>query len=218
MKRFTFKNGKQQRGFTVVELLVATLIFSMVLLVVTMGILQITRVYYKGVTEANTQNTARSIIDTVSQAIQFSGGDVTPTAGSPVPGTSYAFCVGNEQFSYTLGYQVETSPVAAQNQSPHALVQRTVAGAGCASSTGAQNVRNPGVVGRELLGTHMRLSNLQVTSAGPNMWRVTVRVVYGYNDLLNNPTATNASCRGVKAGTQFCSISELSTVVVKRVR
>jgi len=42
--------------------------------------------------------------------------------------------------------------------------------------------------------------------------------VYGYNDLLNNPTATNASCRGVRAGTQFCSISELSTVVVKRVR
>src|SRR6266545_6126580 len=144
-------------GFTIMELLIATVVFSVVLLVVTAGILQIARVYYKGVTEANTQNTVRTIIDTISQAIQFSGGDVTSTPAITTPGSSYAFCVGNQQFSYTSGWQVEDSPNVSLNQTNHALVQRSIAG--CSSSTAAQNVRNPSVTGRDLVGPHMRLAN-----------------------------------------------------------
>ena len=207
--------NQRARGFTIIELLVATVVFSVVLLVVTAGILQIARVYYKGVTESSTQNTARNIIDVVSQAIQFSGGNVTATAAVPSPGTSYAFCVGNQQFSYTVGWQVENSPNTVLNQSWHALVQYAVPG--CASSSPAQNVRNQAVNGRDLMGSHMRLANLVVTPLGSNQYRVQVRVVYGDNDLLFNPTAANASCRGFKAGTQFCSVADLSTVVVKRV-
>jgi prepilin-type N-terminal cleavage/methylation domain-containing protein len=209
------KHQERAKGFTIMELLVATVVFSVVLLVVTAGILQIARVYYKGVTESSTQNTARSIIDTVSQAIQFSGGNVTATAGSPTPGSSYAFCVGNQQFSYTLGWQVENNPYATKNQTWHALVQDTAAG--CSSSSAPQNVRNQEIHGRDLMGSHMRLANLSVTPVGTNQYRVQVRVVYGDNDLLFNPTATTASCRGFKAGTQFCSVADLSTVVVKRV-
>jgi len=197
------------------ELLIATVVFSVVLLVVTAGILQIARVYYKGVTEANTQNTVRTIIDTISQAIQFSGGDVTSTPAITTPGSSYAFCVGNQQFSYTSGWQVEDSPNVSLNQTNHALVQRSIAG--CSSSTAAQNVRNPSVTGRDLVGPHMRLANLVVSNIGPNQYRIQVRVVYGDNDLLNTPTAITANCKGIRAGTQFCSVSELSTVVIKRV-
>ena len=211
----TVNREQQVKGFTIIELLVATVVFSVVLLVVTAGILQIARVYYKGVTESSTQNTARNIIDVVSQAIQFSGGDVTATTAIPSPGTSYAFCVGNQQFSYTVGWQVENSPNVLLNQSWHALVQNTASG--CASSSPAQNVRNQAVNGRDLMGSHMRLANLVVAPLGSNQYRVQVRVVYGDNDLLFNPTAANASCRGFKAGTQFCSVADLSTVVVKRV-
>ncbi|HJQ08504.1 MAG TPA: type II secretion system protein [Candidatus Saccharimonadales bacterium] len=214
MKRLSRNIGRMQ-GFTIIELLVATVVFSVVLLVATIGILQIVRVYYKGVTESNTQNTARAIIDMVSQSIQFSGGNVTPTPGSPTPGNSYKFCVGNQRFSYTLGHQVENNPTPGKYQSYHALVQDTVAG--CSSGTPAQDVRVLAVAGRELLGEHMRLSNLEVTSIGPNMYQVHVRVAYGDDDLLVNPQNPNASCKGEQAGSQFCSVSDLSTVVVKRV-
>jgi prepilin-type N-terminal cleavage/methylation domain-containing protein len=214
--------GAPPSGFTILELLVATVVFSVVLLVVTAGILQIARVYYKGVTESTTQNTARAIIDTISQAIQFSGGNVTATPSPAAAGTNYAFCVGNQQFSYVLGWQVENGVNAAKNQGWHALVQRTAAG--CSTSTPAQDVRGTETVsGRDLVGEHMRLSNLVVEPAGPNQWRVTVRVVYGDNDLLNDPpgpsgpTSSDAGCRGERAGSQFCSVSELSTVVIKRV-
>lgn len=210
-----FNSRRHSRGFTIIELLIATVVFSVVLLVVTGGILQIARVYYKGVTEAATQNTARGVIDTVAQAIQFSGGDVTPSAGSPVAGTNYAFCVGDQQFSYRPGWQVENNPNAGKNQTWHALVQTNVGQ--CSSSTTIQPMQNQAISGRDLIGPHMRLSKMIVEPAGGNAWRVTVRIVYGDDDLLNNATAADASCKGVRAGTQFCSVAELSTVVVKRV-
>lgn len=211
-----FRGSTQaSRGFTIIELMVATAVFAIVLVVVTTGIIQVTRVYYKGITESTTQETARSVIDTISQAIQFSGSDVVPTT-APSAGVPAQFCVGNQQFSYVLGYQVKDDPVVAQFESYHSLVVDTLAG--CSSSSTPQDVRSQTVTGRELLGPRMRLSNLSVTSLGSNLYRVNVRVVYGDSDLLNNPTATNAACQGVRAGTQFCAVSDLSTVVIKRVQ
>lgn len=211
----SFRRTGSGKGFTVIELLVATAVFGTVLVVVTTGVMQLSRVYYKGITERNTQNTAREIMDRISQGIQFNGGNATETNTSPTPGNSYAFCVGNQQYSYTVGYQVSDSPSPSKFQSYHGLVVNDVAG--CTSSTPAQNVRVSAVSGRELLAPNMRLANLQVTNVGADLYRVSVRIVYGDDDILNNPTATNASCQGVRAGTQFCAISDLTTVVTKRV-
>ncbi len=196
----------KDHGFTIVELLLATLIFSTVLMLVTMGIMQVTRVYYKGVTESNTQNVARSLVDTVSQAIQFDGGIITAATGS----SPTYLCINDQQFAFWLGKQlVDTAPTG--NQTNKALLQHTVAG--CAAP-------GPGVTGRELLSPHMRLSNftiIQVAGAS-NLYQVHVRVVYGDDDLLNNPTATTAACKNIRAGTQFCAVSDLTAVVQKRVK
>lgn len=224
MKRISAKNT-QSKGFTIVELMIATAVFSVLLIVITVGILQISRVYYKGVTEANTQNTVRQIADTISQSIQFSGSSVTTTVSDPVPGDVYAFCVGNEQFSYTTGYQVSDSPDPGKYQSYHGLVRNTVAG--CTGSSDPQDVRAQAIEGRELLAPNMRLSKLDVSLVGPNLYRIDVRVVYGDDDLLQSrsdpggtlaPTRQDASCISASAGTQFCAVAELSTIVRKRVQ
>jgi prepilin-type N-terminal cleavage/methylation domain-containing protein len=207
-------SGSPRDGFTILELMIATMVFSVVLLLATAGIMQIARIYYKGVTETNTQNAARNIIDSISQAIQFSGGDISGTATSPSAGTNYAFCIGNQQFSYRLGWQVENvAENPTTNQIRHALVRKS------AADCTPQDLSSASVTGRELVGQHMRLSNLVVepTADQPNQYHILVRVVYGDNDLLNNPTDTDASCKAERSGTQFCATSELSTIVVKRV-
>lgn len=210
-KRKLHSKESRSKGFTILELMIATMIFAVVLLLVTAGILQIARVYYKGITEASTQNTARNIIDTVSQAIQFSGGEVIGTPNNPEPSTDHAFCIGNQQFTYRLGWQVEDKDLDANNnQIRHALVQRSAAD--CTPQNLAGNVE-----GRDLMGEHMRLSKLSVENIAPNLYKIQVKVVYGDNDLLNDPTGSDASCRAERAGTQFCAVSELSTIVVKRV-
>lgn len=206
----------QQGGFTIIELLIASMVFAVILLLITMGILQVTRVYYKGLTESNTQNTARTVSDIIAQAIQFNGGVVTTTQVAPTPGVPYAFCVGNQQFSYTTGYQLADNPNGALAQSHHVLVVDTVAG--CTSSTPPQNVRNASVTGRELMGSSMRLTKLDISSLGNNLYQIDVVVSNGEDDLLTNPTGTNAKCISTQSGGHFCAQSTLSTVAVKRVQ
>ena len=204
-----------RRGFTIIELMIATMVFGTVLLGVTTAILQFTRVYYTGITAAKLQDTTRTIVDQISQGIQFNGGNVTNSPASPTAGSSYAFCVGNMQYSFTLGYELEDTPTSSQTY--HALVANNVPG--CTSSTPAQNMRVAAVSGREMLAPNMRLSNLQVTSIGTNVYRISIRIVYGDDNVLKNPNTTTAACTsGAAMGNHFCAVSDLTTVVTKRVQ
>jgi prepilin-type N-terminal cleavage/methylation domain-containing protein len=207
-------------GFTIIELLIATLVFSVVLLVIATGVMQFNHAYYAGITQSNTQNTARAILENISQAIQFSGEQVTsPIAGA---GGEKGFCIGNDRYSYHQGWQlVDGTPNVAKHQTSHALVMDTP---GDCSGLTAQDFSKP-LTGSstELLSPHMRLSNLSVTSVpgSSNLYSIDVRVVYGDDDLLHSPsgggpTANDVVCQS-GAGDQFCSISELSTVVQKRI-
>lgn len=211
MSKYVTPQHKSMQGFTIVELMMSTLVFSVILLMVTIGVLQVNRVYYKGVTEANTQNSARAIMDTISQAIQFNGGTVgpLPTIASPTAGTTYYVCVNNQQFIYKQGYQLVSGTPGA-NQTNQAFLQKTITGA-CGAPT------TP-LTGRELLSPNMRLSNLQITRIGTsNLYKIQVTVAYGEDGVMNNPTSLSPQCKGIRAGNQFCSISNLSTVVEKRI-
>jgi len=216
------KQSCGQKGFTVVELLIATAIFSVVLLIVTFGIIQITRVYYKGITETNTQSAARTIVDDISQSIQFGGtGNIQATSGS-TPGTSYGFCIGNQLFSYVLGYQVVDSPNSSLKQGYHGLVLSAAASCGGPSSPVA-NLRTTANIpnSRELIGKNMRLSKLSVqpVAGTSNLWNITVKIMYGDDDVFTTvPTNPAAACKNIVQGTQFCAISELNTIVEKRVQ
>jgi prepilin-type N-terminal cleavage/methylation domain-containing protein len=210
-KRSIARNAK---GFTIMELLIATVVFGVVLLVVTTAILQFTRVYYKGITESNVQETARTIADSIAQGIQFSGGMVTETVGTPTAGNSYAFCIGEYQYSYQVGHQLEDG-AATGTKKPHALVRNYLAG--CTSSSTPQSMSGSTVTGRELLAPDMRLAKMDIDNVGTDAYRVSVKVVYGDDDLLDNPTAATAKCKNIRAGTQFCAVSEITTTVVKRV-
>lgn len=208
---------RRSGGFTVIELMIATSVFAVVLVVVTTGILQVSRLYYKGVNEANTQSVVRSITDTVAQTIQFGGGTVaTTTPGAATPSSPKVLCVGNQRFTYDLGWQVvDSTPNASSHQAYHGLVQDDFSG--CSAST-SQPLNVQSITGRELLSPNMRLSKLSVIDLGSNLYRVEVRIIYGDDDLLKDPNDPLTSCINETAGTQFCTISELNTIVTKRVR
>ncbi len=200
----------KSHGFTVVELMIATATFGLVLLVVATAILQLSRVYYKGVTETKVQTTTRTFVDSIAQAIQFSGAPVTNTPAATAGSTTWTFCVGNQQYAYKLGQQlVDSSP--GTNQSTQVLRVRDVPG--CTSSSPV-----PATPGRELLAPGMRLSELEVRALGGPYYKVSARVVFGDDDLLTNATATNAQCNNtLRAGTQFCAVSDITAGVTKRV-
>jgi len=214
---------QQQAGFTIIELMIATLVFSVILLIITAGIISLTNQYYKGVTSSNTQSVARSVMDTITQDIQFSSGTLTPPRTSSNNAVQY-FCTGNNMYTYKLGFQLKDGVGLAADQTNSALVTSPVVGGSCPSPATVTGFPTSGTH-RELLNPGMRVANLNITpGASSNSWTVEIRLASGDSDLLNNPQpvnpnnpATQTSCRS-GSGSQFCAVSELTTTVEERLQ
>jgi prepilin-type N-terminal cleavage/methylation domain-containing protein len=208
--------SRLQKGFTIIELMIATMVFSVILIVITTAIIQIGHIYYKGVTSARTQEAARGIIDDISRSIQMSGGTVTPSITNAASGAK-GFCVNQRRYSYVLDKQLTDSSLVASDQTKHALVVDEM-NSQCTGATSAQDITNAQVSlaagSDELLGPNMRLAKMSVTGSG-DLYTISVRVVYGDTDLL---TSDHMSCVNQSAGSQFCAVSELNTTVQKRVQ
>lgn len=206
-----FRKRKNERGFTILELLIAMTVFSVVLLIFTTGLLQITRVYYKGITSAKTQEAARVVMDEISRNIQFKGGAFVPPNGTT---PQDRFCVGDKRFTYLIDRQLHDAP-SLPDQRRNVIVMEDIIGSCDASPHNLDaGAANPGTNLRELLSPYMRIARLQVTTVAADTYRVNLRIVYGDNDLLN---ATRDGCGSLRLGTQFCATSELTTHVRKRV-
>lgn len=194
MKRSLRK--KRQDGFTIVELMIATAVFATVLMLASFGLLQVARTYYKGVTITRTQETARTIMEQVADMIRFGAVGEVDMFPPATPSGFGCIQIGSQAFRYRIGtYRAEestTGPFFARVSN-------------CSASGG-----------REFIGVRMRLSHFSVTPVGPrdsNTYRIQVRVISGDNDLLDGD-----QCRAdAGSGSQFCAVSELSTVVQKRI-
>lgn len=235
-----------QKGFTVLELMIATMVFGVMMLIATTGMIQIGRAYYKGVVIARTQEAARSVMEDITRTIQFGGAAETiadETKGSPAPGalvlgngfSAKAICVGNQRYTYVIGRQLKSGQ--------HALwYDIKQAGATCSptnlnSSDPSKKVDgtdDPSVdtskkgAARELLGIKMRLAKFSIAPAtGDQNAAVTIKIAYGDNDLLglgtdpaSDPAFVNTlpdvTCVESNKGGQFCAFSELSTFVTRR--
>jgi type II secretory pathway pseudopilin PulG len=257
--RHRFPNHED--GFTIVELLIATVVMSLVLLLMTTAIIQITSTYYEGVTETSTQNAARNIINTVSQALEFQGSPFNPgnlpNGGTPTdtvapncpyhtpiedPGCTYYFCIGDQEYIFQVGYEVETNPTA--KQAYHGFVVElpntdscTDPGSNYLETTSALPAADDAT---DLLTPSMRLSQLTVTplvcppslvneqqtcnQPSNQLFEIDVQVTYGDDYFLTCPGDTTATddCSPPTAcnpdiSTAFCFTSDVHTVVYRRV-
>ena len=219
-----------EKGFTIIELLIATMIFTVILLVLTYGVFAISKAYYKGLNQSDTQNTARTILSDVIQSVEFGGGDsIAQMYGSvanndlsatPNSDNFGALCIGTQRYSYVLGTELTNAN--------HVLVQDT--NSDC-ETNGTQDLTSPSVVGKELMSPKMRLAVLDLINvAGSNLYKIHIRVVYGNNDVLCNEAAVSGSCNPTaptmpnpsdyvgggltckdQSGSQFCATSDLYT-------
>ncbi len=218
------KIRKSLAGFTIIELMIASVVFSLVLVLITYGVIRFNQAYYGGIVQSNTQNVARTIVDNISQAIQLNGGEVDAGLSN---GSWGGLCVGSQFYQYQLGKQLKSSGSLGANQATQTLVMESGV-SNCSGQTPGSSVS-----GTELLGEHMRLANLQVTPvAGTSLYTVHVRVVYGDDDLvcsqsvvgscsnpnsMNGATAIDTECKSNTGAPEFCAVSDITTTVQKRV-
>lgn len=229
-----------QKGFTIVELLIATAILSTILLLVTVLMINIGNLYYKGINQARIQDNVRSLTDEISQRLQL-GDSWLPAAGDH---NEHAYCIGPTRYTYVLYRQISATPDATQSR--HVLWRDDNPNPGSCLITGSSNVdltsntpSPPNLHGTELITPHSRLTDFTITGTSPDPYQVTVGAAYGDNDLLCDSRAANDCafnglsghmndiisggvvpsgsilCKG-SIGNQFCATSKLDTSAVRR--
>lgn len=200
-----------KKGFTILELMIASSIFSVILLLCTFGLIQIGKTYYKGANTSRTQAVARDVVDRLSQGIQYGSTAPSDSTGAPIPGSittaglngGGAFCIGTNRYTYQKNKRV------GEANADHALVVDTVT-SGCAYN--ASNSFDAPIAnkGKELLGKGMRLMQFDLAKSGDS-YTIAIRVTQGDDDLIRPDGNCNSG-----AGSQFCASSYLTTVVNRR--
>lgn len=235
--RLTLKarQSANQAGFTIVELMIALAILSTLLVMSTFILMQIGGLYTKGINQANTQNTARNVINELASQLQLSGsvpqltGQVTTpsTPQSPPPGSNATpllqvgvICIGSTRYTYALNHKLS------KNSDDHVLWRDTMRSSATCSPlnlnfdtpTDTNSVSNSGV---ELMPVNTRLTDFSITPAGANLYHLKVTVAYGDDDLVHytsaSPPASDATNCSGDVGTQYCAVSSLSITVTRRI-
>lgn len=209
----------KQSGFTLIELLIATVVFSIILLGGTAAIIQVGRMYYKGLLASQTQDAARTVTDALSRPIQFSASDVRSDPVTTKSGIQTgAYCIGDQRFSYGLNAEIDDSVTAytPNHKSPHALWQDTLDASLPCVSLDLTSITST-TPGQELLGQRMRLGQSFSMSGSNNIWTITAPIIYGDDDLLVPDATTPTGCRGLADGAQWCAVSNLTTQVYRRI-
>lgn len=195
------KKPKNKTGFTIIELLIATAVFSIVLLVFVSAFLRISELFYKGVNLANTQETARNMIQNISNDIQFYR---LPPQNYPTLGY---FCVGNNRYTYKLGTQYSPG-----SSTDIGVFKETLATC-LPPSAQAPNLSK----GEELLDPGMQVNALNLTCALGQCNVSTHVVFYGSDPTVLAPNAQDpaAQCSGPDNSTQYCATADYSSTILQ---
>jgi prepilin-type N-terminal cleavage/methylation domain-containing protein len=219
---------RSEKGFTLIEFMIATAVFSTILLVITGAILYMNRSYQKSMYASRTQAATSNLVDTIAQSVRFSSTPIVELA--PTSDGTEGFCIGNRQFLYVKYKQLggETEGSKAQN----VFVSRLNDSSTCQAITPIVASVVPGT--KELLGRGMRLVNLNIDRSRLPIISITAKVIYGDNESLcdeavanscqgsvqlegNQLKTPNLKCRyGKGSGSEFCAVSELTTTTYQR--
>lgn len=204
------KKTIKQNGFTIIELLIATVVLAFIVLMTTEIITGIGKLYYKAIAQSRLQDNVRSLTDEVSQKLKFGGkiggSGFQTLSGSPVTllGTNdmQAYCIGDTRYFFVTGIQVD-----AQNggQLYHVLwrdhnpdppnCDTYIDGSSTISLTDNMlDVKDSVNSGTELIGPRSRLVNFSLKQdSSSSVYSLDIKIAYGDDDLLCD-TSVAATC------------------------
>lgn len=222
MKKYKSIQQNSDKGFTIVELMVASAIFTVVLMAALAGFLQIGRLFYKGTSQAATQELTKQILNDVSDSVLMAE-SLSGARNYGSSGNQY-LCLGGVRYSYKIGAIVDTANTdSLSNGEGIGLVKDTLPGpnacappcptsAAVACPAGGERWNNP----VEMLGDNMRLQQFTITPnpLSADYYTINIQVAYGEDEVLElaNPAdPTSIRCKGNLAAQQFCSVIKYST-------
>jgi prepilin-type N-terminal cleavage/methylation domain-containing protein len=218
--KYTHKAGS--KGFTIIELLIATVVFSIVLVVVLAAFVQTSRLFYKGVNMDNTQEDTRTITQDIADDLKFSQGPPTFPPGAPspfianssTPSNQQYFCIGLHRYDFQIGHQLGSTA----GPSDYGIKRVNVSSADCPSPTVF-----PGNNPDEMLDAGMQLNAVGINcSNGRCSLNVHVLFFGGDHDLFSTQIssysstpwlAPDAQCTGSLQDSQFCAVADYNRTI-----
>lgn len=183
-----------QKGFTIIELMIAVSVFALAIMLVTMTVIGISRSYQQGATKAKLLTTSREIHAQFTQFIQYGGSANEPSLSTQ--GNWNFLCIGNIQYIYwPNNYSASDSY----------LFVITYQGDGCSGIYTKEQPLPPGTV----------VTNFSVTGKSPT-YTLYTRFVTGDNTMFINNDYNN-TCRSNILGEEFCAVISLSSTVSRKV-
>jgi prepilin-type N-terminal cleavage/methylation domain-containing protein len=227
MKNCTNKPTRTIQGFTIIELLISTTLFSIVLVGALSAFLHIGQMYYKGISVKDTYEATQRIMDNVESDVRISKNatcDGNGTQNCPATGQTdvHYFCIGQQRYTYllssTTAYKIQPSDISSPNLSiVRGVIKDTINGCPPPSVIGTSAV--------QLLGLNMQLNDLNFYCVN-DACHIHLHVVYyGGSDQVfassTNPNLPNKAlldkdnfCNGGLMSTNFCAVSDVSSVVI----
>lgn len=213
-------NSNNVRGFTLIELMIATSVFSVVLLIAVAGFSQIGRLFYKGVSVTQSQDVASQIGYDLTSSIEGASKISTLTT---YKGMQY-ICIGKSRYTIDTSRRVDISNSSAISSAQIGMLKDTMSSDGsCAppclptpSSCASGEVAWTNPV--ELLGDSMKLENISVTpvaAVSGDYYTLSLLLSFGADDLVNYTTpgdTSTAECKSDQGG-QFCAIGRFNASV-----
>lgn len=184
----------RQKGFTLVELIVAMAFFSFMLLLVSVGYLQINKIYQSGVASRRTQQAARAVHDDIAREVR--------AASSINVVSTDRLCVEGHQ---TIDY-VRNTDNSLDKRSYHGSCASPPAVFTETTLIGKDGNLSGNVVIREFKAEGIVNDLDEIVSA-----IVTLQVTTGAEDFF-----TGAPCDPTKTGTQFCATTKLTNTISLR--
>jgi len=184
-----------QRGFTLVELTLAMAIFSFMLALISVGVLQIGRIYQSGVYSRRTQETARNIMEDIAREVRSSTNIEVASANR--------LCMSNS--SQVIEYTRDDSD----------FLRKTLATGSCSGLANAQttNLIDPTAASGALRAQRFDASGINNQSGAIGSVEVSMIITTAAEDLLNTD---QTACETARTGSHFCSSTSLVNTVSLR--
>lgn len=214
----------KQRGFTIIELMLALAFVGILLIAIAMAVIQVTHIYTKGMTIKGVNQSGRDIIDSIRRDAQSSSPGsvvlVAPAAG----GGLGRLCLGTETYLWNTPTSLQNGTAVSFSDTHAAIVLARVddiGGAYCVKSGGAYSTTVLASNASVLLASKdndLALYDIQLTDI---LAASTPGVLYSLSFTIGtNESGTvntlDQSCKPPTDDTSnfnFCSINNFETVI-----
>lgn len=191
-----------QKGFTILELMIAIAVMGVTLLLVTMGVIQVSRYYQQAQTKTALLNANRELHQKFAQDLQYSGYVPLGTTASPLTKSGYNIaCVGTTRYIWKANSFTDnffgTDTITSEGQCTTNNIDTTVTSSPMPPNT--------------------RVTKFELTQVN-GFYQLTTRFIAANNTDLFTGNDYTKDCIGVAFGGSFCATGQLSSTLVRKVQ